>query len=745
MLSFRAGCACPKNALTQSVGVFHSKGDDENVEEWARFEVEQMRISVDNVGSFMNFIEGVWFTLVMVGKYQSLDNAFIYSIALAIWSLAVVCLWLVRRKIRSVKESSRTEWWLCLLHQIVCIAFVHCNLLALCLSDDTMFQHRAFCLAYVLATTSTAHLVYLPLPLRLIAVNLSACLTWLLFHWIVDFIKPVPILLCVLLPAIEVYGFRILLGNRWHSFSVLVRERMLKERFKCVLKTTYDASCECDKAGHILCSSGHLQDILGCSKNDILDSNLSHLAANTQEAKRMETFLERISEQHEGGRHSIWPVSLLQTSLRSWHPEVNTQLKVKMFAVLLPSDYTVSDCVPLPGNGWRFFVGIRRDGAWDGMDNASEVQQQGSLSEWTASAVAHDNHVPASCTPREASSCGGDGASSIFSSSHMASWDGTDVTLSSDMKDLCVLNNKNVAASCTMYDGSWQGSPTSDDLAKPMEEIPFSVGESSEATPLEEPVGNMNADHLILSSDTKILCKEDGQYVLRSLHDVAPQASVLCVDRSSLSFCLHTLVDITPTTCNAWWLTQLEGCVGPVRLSTQACVLTRRADSAKARWRSMHSCLESGSPMQMKLWQSDDLVTMSKMWTNVSSTQGSLACMESGRMPESRTPCFRLQLLQGHRYAIVVHLDNHAPSADGKAETLTGQTLAGQNLRSYTAVSARRNVSFAMPESESRMIETPKAGDANSGASYPPNMTPRLSSLAQTTRTQDYAWQQLVL
>ena len=71
----------------------------------------------------------------------------------------------------------------------------------------------------------------------------------------------------------------------------------LRETLRGVLDVTFDASCECDETGRILCSSNHLQEmLLGQSAGKLLDLGLTQLAANAMEGQRIDTFLKQFQK-----------------------------------------------------------------------------------------------------------------------------------------------------------------------------------------------------------------------------------------------------------------------------------------------------------------------------------------------------------------------------------------------------------------------------------------------------------------
>jgi len=160
--------------------------------------------------------------------------------------------------------------------------------------------------------------------------------------------------------------------SRWHAFSLAEQEKRARWQAEALMKTlrrvlniTFDASCECDETGHILCSSPQLQHLLNSNSCDLVDCNLVQLAANPAEAQRVDTFLKQMLAQKQGlVSHAGSTLALLETVLRSCSRLGNedSNLQVKLCCVALPMDCTAIGASTFDVDGsqtQRLFVGLQ--------------------------------------------------------------------------------------------------------------------------------------------------------------------------------------------------------------------------------------------------------------------------------------------------------------------------------------------------------------------------------------------------
>merc|ERR1719329_1502086 len=96
-----------------------------------------------------------------------------------------------------------------------------------------------------------SYVVYLPMLWRLVIVDIYSSVVWLAFHYLADFARPVPLMMGILFPSMELYLFQIIVKNSWHAHKLLKSEKKarqlsddLGQTLKGVFQVTYDASCE---------------------------------------------------------------------------------------------------------------------------------------------------------------------------------------------------------------------------------------------------------------------------------------------------------------------------------------------------------------------------------------------------------------------------------------------------------------------------------------------------------------------
>jgi len=203
---------------------------------------------------------------------------------------------------------------------------------------------------------------------------MQGALIWMLWHWIMEFVKPSPVVMGCIFLLLDMLAFHHTQEQRWQLCCAVAQEksaRLLSEGWKetlaGVVSVTFDASCECDGTGRILQSSQHLQQLLGSSTCDRVDLGLIQLAANSEEAQRVNTFLTQILGQREAnGTHAVTP-ALLETVLTVLSDRLTSsssaeksggldckELKVKLCCVPMPTD-DGSVC-----NSQRLFVGLQK-------------------------------------------------------------------------------------------------------------------------------------------------------------------------------------------------------------------------------------------------------------------------------------------------------------------------------------------------------------------------------------------------
>jgi len=187
-----------------------------------------------------------------------------------------------------------------------------------------------------------------------------------------EYLKPVPIILGLCFPIVEVIMTRNAQKNRWQVFALAEQEKRarlqgeaLMKTLRRVLNTTFDASCECDETGHILCSSPQLQHLLNSNSCDLVDCGLVQLAANPAEAQRVDTFLKQMLAQKQGLAFDTGStLALLETVLRSCSRLGNedSDLQVKLCCVALPIHCTAIGASTFDVDGpqtQRLFVGLQ--------------------------------------------------------------------------------------------------------------------------------------------------------------------------------------------------------------------------------------------------------------------------------------------------------------------------------------------------------------------------------------------------
>jgi len=350
--------------LTEKFECVSSHDADVLANAWHRFELQETRASRDTM-RVLSVVFGVLDSVHAVVLFYSgfmemfcVYAGFVLVATLNLFAFPAVCMW-IKAEERGMARFLATG-------QYMTISACHLAGLMMCLVSDQLVAHRSFCLTFMCNLLISVVALRLSAKVHFVFVSISSCLSWLAFHWIMNFLRPIPILLSMGIPAFEFIVSARLRKIRWNAFCLSEKEKSarlhseaLMKTLRGVLNSTFDASCECDETGRICYSSPHFKQLLGSVSGDVVECNLVHLAVNPIEAQRIDTFLRQTVLQ------KLEFASLLETVLICWGSQSDrkdNQWKVKLRCVVLPTEGTASKS-PAIGvvspQTQRLFVGMQ--------------------------------------------------------------------------------------------------------------------------------------------------------------------------------------------------------------------------------------------------------------------------------------------------------------------------------------------------------------------------------------------------
>jgi len=339
-------------------------------EAWLKFELQQLKDSVETITLLLPCM-GIASGFAAAGAAtHGARHGNVQGVCFIFMMVVLMAIELLSRKAKGYEKGNlHVQWWLL----VACIAsFVFLALINSLMSaflSENIISHRAFVLKFTCCGTLISTCIYMPLLVHILAVSCQCGMIWCLFHWITDFLTPASCVVGISLICMNFCFFVVLRKNRWSSFTMCEKEKhatalskSLLETLRAVLFKMFDASCECDEAGHVHCSSKALEQLLGRSSLDLEDVDLMQLAVNREEAQRVNTFLKQVMQQSHGfSPHVVSPVALLETAFRCSGPlldSTNNNVNVKLTCVALPMKCTVGP-VPLVAEAQRLFVGLQ--------------------------------------------------------------------------------------------------------------------------------------------------------------------------------------------------------------------------------------------------------------------------------------------------------------------------------------------------------------------------------------------------
>ena len=348
--------------LTQVSAELHSRDAEVSDDTWRRFELQQMQE-----------IAKMWdsWCALLLSLSEAVVSAAVRSNWMSVTHCFVICAWLAlskwSRDVRVWNPHMERHILIGQQHLVVTARYI-CLIIAImdCKNTQTVVAHRAFCMKFMVWLGTVAYCSYLPMRLRVIMMTTQSLLAWIVFHWIMDFLTPAPVLIGATFPILGLFLARWAEQKDWARFCLADKEKQgrlvseaLRKTLLGILNTTYDASCECDETGRILCASQNLQQQLGNSSCGLENSNLTQLAVNPTEMQRVGTFLKQILAQKRGDGlvDSDSPLVLLETTL--WHPSSQLVHEVKLSGVALPTHCTASEAGINSPHVQRLFVGLQ--------------------------------------------------------------------------------------------------------------------------------------------------------------------------------------------------------------------------------------------------------------------------------------------------------------------------------------------------------------------------------------------------
>ena len=211
------------------------------------FELDRMKVCVMNMPAVLNICLILSFICVIAAAVQSPMHGLPFGAFSVVGTVIPLFLYLwslyVKRKLASQSMSSSMEWWLCICQQCVVLTSLFLWVIGPTFlssrktAAELLMAHRVFCLRYSLALVVGIVFAYLPLRLHLVVVSLQSLVVWMMFHWIVDFLFPVPVILGFVLPLLEFVGHNFAEVNNWRLYCLVEQERDARMLSETLMRT----------------------------------------------------------------------------------------------------------------------------------------------------------------------------------------------------------------------------------------------------------------------------------------------------------------------------------------------------------------------------------------------------------------------------------------------------------------------------------------------------------------------------
>eukprot|EP00747_Dinoflagellata_sp_TGD_P151101 gnl/TRDRNA2_/TRDRNA2_177180_c0_seq1.p1 gnl/TRDRNA2_/TRDRNA2_177180_c0~~gnl/TRDRNA2_/TRDRNA2_177180_c0_seq1.p1 ORF type:complete len:593 (-),score=36.98 gnl/TRDRNA2_/TRDRNA2_177180_c0_seq1:405-2183(-) len=326
---------------------------EDEMKEWRKFQ-QQLMCDFVNERSALAWLFLGTLCALNAAQHRCDTDTYPWSVTLLVL-LSLMVYHSLQGIVRSIGASSLGglhEWYLCILYQILLFVFALFVITYSALVSQGEKPSNMFACGFLVILSWASAGCYLPLHWHICAISVPSMSCWILFHWWIGLLSGVQLACAVVFPLGCLYMNETIVQREWSLHKAIqsskadcVASELSEKACRTMLNSVFDASCESDRTGTVLFASPHMQQLFGCSKDDLVGKSLLSFASSSMELARVSRMLDQVSE---GALHDvIGPASRIETTILRGKFEVRLAL----------------NCVPLPAkakcsNG-RLLVGCQ--------------------------------------------------------------------------------------------------------------------------------------------------------------------------------------------------------------------------------------------------------------------------------------------------------------------------------------------------------------------------------------------------